>query len=56
MQQMSLVVSHIFWEGNGTADKLASLASDDFIWWDSSPVWLRPFLARDLHQEFFRFS
>ncbi|KAL8518912.1 hypothetical protein ACS0TY_010026 [Phlomoides rotata] len=44
---MQIVVSHIFWEGNASADRLSRESVDSFEWWSTIPDFLTPFLNRD---------
>lgn len=55
LSQIEVILSHIYKEGNCTADKLVSLATDNFQWWDSPPDELLPYLCCDLHNKFYRF-
>ncbi|KAL8462893.1 hypothetical protein ACS0TY_033774 [Phlomoides rotata] len=53
---MTMVVSHIFREGNASAEKLTWEPVDSFEWWDHVPAFLDSYLRRDRHEKFYRFS
>ncbi|KAL8477199.1 hypothetical protein ACS0TY_029478 [Phlomoides rotata] len=53
---MTLIVSHIFREGNASADRLTREPMNSFEWWDHVPAFLDSFLRCDRHEEFYRFS
>ncbi|KAL8474915.1 hypothetical protein ACS0TY_031359 [Phlomoides rotata] len=55
-RNMQLVVSHIYRECNATADRLTREKVDLFKWWVEAPDFLYPFLQKDLHNEFYRFT
>ncbi|KAL8515582.1 hypothetical protein ACS0TY_014320 [Phlomoides rotata] len=56
MGDMQLVVSHIYREGNASADRLTRESVDGFEWWSTVPDFLTLFLNRDRSVEFYRFS
>ncbi|KAL8509015.1 hypothetical protein ACS0TY_016271 [Phlomoides rotata] len=56
MGDMQIVVSHIFREGNTTADRLTREPVDGFEWWGTVPDFLNPFINRDKSIEFYCFS
>ncbi|KAL8555834.1 hypothetical protein ACS0TY_003595 [Phlomoides rotata] len=56
MDNMQIVVSHIFREGNASADRLTREPVDRFVWWCQAPEFLVPYLNRYRNVEFFRFS
>ncbi|KAL8550357.1 hypothetical protein ACS0TY_008976 [Phlomoides rotata] len=56
MDSMQIVVSHIFREGNASADRLTREPIDRFDWWCQAPEFFVPYLNRDSNDEFFRFS
>ncbi|KAL8537667.1 hypothetical protein ACS0TY_012701 [Phlomoides rotata] len=56
MGDMQIVVSHIFREGNASADRLTRESVDSFEWWSTIPDFLTTFLNRDRSVEFYRFS
>ncbi|KAL8508418.1 hypothetical protein ACS0TY_018872 [Phlomoides rotata] len=51
-----IVVSHIFREGNASADRLTREPVDGFEWWGTVPDFLIPFLNRDRSVKFYCFS
>ncbi|KAL8523553.1 hypothetical protein ACS0TY_013500 [Phlomoides rotata] len=53
---MNFVVSHIYREGNASADRLTREPVDRFEWWDHAPSFLDPFLRRDRNSDFYRFN
>ncbi|KAL8548211.1 hypothetical protein ACS0TY_007509 [Phlomoides rotata] len=56
LQGRRVVVSHIYREGNATADRLTRELVHGFKWWSEPPDFLIPFLQRDNHSDFYRFS
>ncbi|KAL8535021.1 hypothetical protein ACS0TY_010878 [Phlomoides rotata] len=52
---LNMVVSHIYREGNAVADRLTREVVDKFQWWSVPPLFLVPFLQRDLVSDFYRF-
>lgn len=55
LNQMRWFATHIYREGNASADKLASFVSTDaFTWWDHAPHWLHKFLDNDRCNSFVR--
>ncbi|KAL8537020.1 hypothetical protein ACS0TY_012270 [Phlomoides rotata] len=56
MLDMNIVVSHIYMEGNAVADRLTREVVDKFQWWFVPPLFLVPFLQRDIVWDFNRFS
>ncbi|KAL8513006.1 hypothetical protein ACS0TY_019250 [Phlomoides rotata] len=56
MGDMQIVVSHIFREGNASADRLTREPVDGFEWWGTVPDFLIPFLNRDRSVKFYCFS
>ncbi|KAL8508341.1 hypothetical protein ACS0TY_018804 [Phlomoides rotata] len=56
MDDMQIMVSHIFREGNASAHRLTREPVDRFDWWSQAPDFLVPFFNRDRNEEFFRFS
>ncbi|KAL8463631.1 hypothetical protein ACS0TY_034328 [Phlomoides rotata] len=53
---LQLVVSHIFREGNASADRLTREPVECFEWWNQVTSFLVPFLNRDRLYEFYRFT
>ncbi|KAL8507396.1 hypothetical protein ACS0TY_018081 [Phlomoides rotata] len=53
---MPFVVSHIFREGNASADRLTREPVDRFEWWDHGPYFLIPFLRKNRTSDFYRFN
>ncbi|KAL8540377.1 hypothetical protein ACS0TY_001834 [Phlomoides rotata] len=56
MGDMHIVVLHIFREGNALADRLTREPVKRFKWWDQVHIFLGPYLHRDRHADFYRFS
>ncbi|KAL8512911.1 hypothetical protein ACS0TY_019172 [Phlomoides rotata] len=56
MDDMQIVVSHIFREGNASADRLTRQPVERLDWWSLAPDFLVPYLNRDRNEEFFCFS
>ncbi|KAL8543166.1 hypothetical protein ACS0TY_003897 [Phlomoides rotata] len=56
LEQMSFIVSHIFREGNASADRLTREPMDKFEWWNQAPSFLIPFLCKDRTSDFYCFN
>ncbi|KAL8479388.1 hypothetical protein ACS0TY_026313 [Phlomoides rotata] len=56
MGDMQIVVSHMFREGNASADRYSRESVDSFEWWSTILDFLTPFLNRDRSVEFYCFS
>lgn len=55
LKDMRWFVTHIYREGNSSADKLAPHdRKDTFHWWDQPPIWVNEFLEKDRCDDFYR--